>query len=482
MKEIAKRVIAVLAILGIVLMAGAVIAVSWFSVFVSDDYWYAQDAGVKGVSLLQNFILSCKYAAWVYMTHQGTYFSEFFGVFFTPVTHGGFPMLRFWMVLNSSLVFITLLWFVNTFLDGIGKIPLYVKTLVMAGTVFAMTQYESFAEIYEWWVGASVYTFPFSLMLISATAFMLANRENIKVNKWVIISCVSGFCAVGASLAITGTACYLLLSLLIYYSVKNGKVSKSNIIMFGVSFIGALINAIAPGNFIRQSSEGELDLLKSIGDTFNVWWSNVNWLFGHDERTNYLAVFILFAICGFLVADMLTVNVKAWIIAGVFAIFSPFAVIFPVATGYNVPWMPPRCVFVGLFAFIYSSANLGIMLGAAINKAINQENRKAVLALLALACILTNALSGFNVKSYKACQQVVQLYRHEFQDHYNETRAMIEDFANHQGEDLVVDVALNPDGIENYYSFFLLEEADGRINQGVAWAYGLNSITNIRED
>ena len=37
MKEIAKRVIAVLAILGIVLMAGAVIAVSWFSVFGKRD-------------------------------------------------------------------------------------------------------------------------------------------------------------------------------------------------------------------------------------------------------------------------------------------------------------------------------------------------------------------------------------------------------------------------------------------------------------
>ena len=117
-----------------------------------------------------------------------------------------------------------------------------------------------------------------------------------------------------------------------------------------------------------------------------------------------------------------------------------------------------------------------------MNKGINKENRKAVLVLLVFICVLANALSGFNVKSYKAYRQVAQLYRHEFQDHYNETRAMIEDFSNHQGEDIVVDVALNPDGIENYYSFFLLEEADGRINQGVAWAYGLNSITNIREE
>ncbi len=479
--ETIKKIISAVMIIAMVLMIGTIIRVSWYSVLVSDDFWYAADAGVKDLSLWENFINSLKYTGWVYMTHQGTYFSEFFGVFFTPVTHGGFRALRFWMVLNSVLLYSSMLWFLNVFIDGVAKCETYIKLTIMACVVFAMSQYEAFQEIFYWWVGASVYTFPFSLFIISATTFLLANRgKNVK--RWVIISCITGFCAVGGSLAITAITCYFLFVMVIYYAVRDHRFSRINLLIFGVAFAGALINGIAPGNYIRQSSEGELNLIKSIGDAFSTYFSNIRWLFAYDERTNFLAIFILMVICGFLIGQNFKADKKAWLVASIFMIAAPMSVIFPVVTGYNVPWLPNRCLFVALFAFVAMSLNFALMLGALIKSFIIPEKTGPVLLMLIILCFFAHITSGFSIMNTVGTRTNDQLARHEIQDHYAFVRGTIEGFPEHQGEDYVMDIGTSPEEIENYYCFFLPTGTESRINQAICWAYGLNTITTSREE
>ena len=476
-----KSAIAVVSVIGIMMMTLTLLRVSYYSVMVSDDFWYALDSGIKNSSLWENIVLSCKYAQWVYMTHQGTYFSEFLASILNPVTHGGFPLLRVLMIVNALLMFVTIIWLVNTVLTDMADMELHTRLLIIACVVFAITQYDAFAEVYFWWVGACCYTFPLGIGLIAVTAFVLANRSNDNTRKWVIISCVCGFVSVGGSLTISGTICYLLLNLLIYYWIRDSKLSKNNIIMFSASFVGALINAIAPGNYVRRATEGETDIIRSIKETFEVFGGNIEWLLS-NKRTNFLAIVILLMVCGFIFGDRIKLSKKAWYVSSIIALFSPLAVILPVVVGYNVPWLPSRSVYVVLIAFVFAFGNFSILLASLLSQVIRSDKSRNLVMVVGIALfVLTVLTSGFSPRKYIFVRHNVQLYRHEIQDSYHETRELFDSFNEHQGEDMECDVTTIPDKIDNYYCFFLQGDTGERINQAIASLYGLNSIRTTRD-
>ncbi|WP_026652329.1 DUF6056 family protein [Butyrivibrio proteoclasticus] len=477
-KKSVKAVVSVLAGLVLFMMIWTMIRVAYYSVIVSDDFWYAADTKMKNTNFFQYLVASWNYMVWVFNTHQGTYFSEFFNVFFNPVNNDGFPTLRIMMVLNAVLSFGSILFLVFATLKNMFKGELHIKLTIAALVIFVITQYDSFYETYFWYTGATVYSYPLSLATIGlAFMFLATNKEHKKKKLFTVLGCIFGFLGVGGSLAISGTACYFALCAVVYYFIRDKKIEKCSLFVFLSMFIGSLINTIAPGNYVRLSSVNDtgLNIAVILKDTRSEFHSINSWLF---DRTNFWVILLIAALCGFFLAGKLIVDKKAYFISSIFAVLSQFVTIMPVVMGYNVPWMPNRCIFVAVFAIALSYVNLAVMIGWLVTDSMNSEARGYVLAAIIMALVFCEGTCTYQPKSYMTYQLNRQLSERVFQDNYAQTVALFDSFKDHQGEDLVVPAPLIPEEIENFYVFFLGEHESERINRAISWAYGLNSISN----
>jgi hypothetical protein len=307
--------------------------------------------------------------------------------------------------------------------------------------------------------------------------FILANQTHSKA--YVLIACIFGFLAAGGSLAISGTLCYLMLVLTVYYSISNKKIDVINIAMFMAAFIGSLINTLSPGNFIRQGVENGINtnILQVLDYTRGVYFVYLGRLFSYN---NYAAVLAILLICGIALADKVNIHKIAWVVSSVLSIVAPAVSIFPVVFGYKTGWIPNRCVYILVVTIALCFGNLAVLIGTFIGK-LPASAKHAVATIALILAIVVSVLSDCGPISYKTVRIAKGLYDHMYQDSFNNTKDMSENFSSHQGEDVEIYVPYKPEDIEDYYCFFLSEDADDLMNKAVAWAYNLKSIRNVGE-
>ncbi len=473
-----KKVAGVISIIGILLMVGTLLVTSCYSVMIADDFWYAKMTG-RFTGFWDYLKLSWNYMIYEYKNYQGTYFSEFICALMNPVSWGGFPLLRILMVANCIFSFGSILAFAYTLLNGLFKGEKYIKAVILACIVFTITQFNVFQEIFFWYIGAGVYSVPLSMAFVSMTGFILMNRDKYSNNSLLFaIVLITGFLGVGGSLAVSGAVTYSILVLAVYYLISTGKLSKRNIVVFAVYMAGSVVSTIAPGNYARQSVETsmELNFIKSLNDTIQVTLGDARILL---TEFNYEVVLIILLVCGILLSEKVIASKKAWLVSGILALAIPFVAVFPVVLGYNVQWIPNRCLYILTVCFSFCFADIALILGTFIGELLNNNRKRAVYILCILALVLA-IIDNYSVRSYKAVRLLKGLYEGTYQEYYANTRALIENLENHKGEDVVVDVPDFPEYMDNYYCFYLKDDPNIFINSSVAWAYELNSIVNSR--
>ena len=525
-KKIASRALLILSVLALIIMIGTVLVTSLYTVPISDDYWYAR-TGIGAKGLWHRLIVAVQFSYEIYVHHQGTYFTSFVGSLFNPLIHGGFPKLRVVMFINAAMAFASILSFVYVALSKLKVNSATAKVFILAVATFVITGFDAFQEIFYWFVGACVYGFPMSLGMFAVTLLLLANgrgtartpesgtatsegkstavpsdRAASNAKLLYILSAILGFCAVGASLAITGTVCWLVLSIVVFYAVKDKKLDRKNISVFLACFGGALINAAAPGNFIRLDLEsGEsFTLVDGISNTWGYFIYALKWLF---LNKNYGCVFLALIITGFVVfgrSRTTTVTkdkqphddagspeegkrfTRAYAILSAMLLFTPFVTVFPVLMGYGVGWMPNRCFYILIVVMDIALGNLALAVGALLSNLLKENAKKPVLIALAAVLLALFVTTPYNIREYIFLKMDKQLYLGEFQENYDKTKAMIDSFADMEGEDVELDVPTHPEEIRNFYCFYLTEDPTSNFNKDIAKAYGLKSIVNTRKE
>lgn len=93
-----------------------------------------------------------------------------------------------------------------------------------------------------------------------------------------------------------------------------------------------------------------MQIITPLKYTYVVYESNLRWLF---SKTNFPIVFLIIMICGMFMYKKININLRTYTIVGLFSIIVPFIVIFPVVLGYNLPWIPNRCVFIVLISMAF---------------------------------------------------------------------------------------------------------------------------------
>ncbi|WP_292142058.1 DUF6056 family protein [Butyrivibrio sp.] len=267
--------------------------------------------------------------------------------------------------------------------------------------------------------------------------------------------------------------CYSLLLITFYFYSKDRKIKSANVIVFLAAFLSTLLNAAAPGNFARHGIESKesMDLAKSIADTIKVFWDTNVWLF---YKMNFGALIVVAIVCGLFINKVL-VDKKAYLIVSLASLVMPFITIFPVVLGYNVPWIPNRCLFITVTVMTLVYINLAVVFGNIIR--LKAEKAKTVMGVLVVIAILLTVVSPYEYHRCITLKLNKYLYNGYIQDYYNEFLTMTSEFENQQNCDVIIDIPECPEALaQQYYPFYITDDPDNKFNQGVAWAYGLKSI------
>lgn len=464
-------------------LIGTIVRAAMFVVPVSDDYWYA-GSGVGIHGFLKSIVSAAKFTQDAYRHEQGAYFTSFIGSLFNPVAHGGFSAMRIIMEVNAFLVFGAVIFLTGIIIKKAADVGIHVVLFVILMAVFPLAAYDSFSEVFYWFSGACAYGFPIALGFISIGLFIIYNLNKevaLTGREPLVFSLACGIAAVGASLAITGIVVYFLLCTIIYFAIKRRRLEKDNMLVFITCLAGAAVNILAPGNYAGHGMEngGAVDVKAGIIYASERYMYVVRWLF--SDR-NYLVFVISLVVVGYLIYDRIKLCRVEWMAVGVMLFASPLIAAFTPVVGYGMEEATNGCFFITVTAMTAAFDNLALFIGWLMGRTLKGHKKMSVLAVLYAIIFVCFIATPFSPEKYSVVKLNKQLYVGELQKNYVETKKIIDSLSNMKDRDVKVDVPTNPEYIEDFYSFFLLDDPDSRINRDVAKVYGLSSISNIREE
>ncbi len=495
-----KKAAEIFIIIACVIVLAAVTTVfamgAGYTVLSGDDFTHGVRVGAFHVSLPQYFAASLLYVQDLYMDWQGTWFSMFLQAFLSPINNFGLPQLRAVMVGNALLFLGSLAAFLWTGLSyfwtaaGIGGKEADVSCETAAGparslmslrfvilTLFflSIVNADVYAEIYFWFSGAVAYSMPFSLMLIALTLLLLINKETVSSRRSKVCAGTAAvllFLASGGSLAVAGVGCYMALLLTGIFFLFTGRVSRYNLTVFAAGFAGALINAAAPGNFSRHdgTAGAGLHFGQAIGYTVRMFTEETCRLF---RETILGLVFLLLIAAGVYLSGRCRIAIREYGIAAAFALLAGAVAYFPVALGYGGYYVPNRCYFIIDTVMVLSLLNLALFLGICGHRLCNLPSdgrTTAVLLYICLAAFIVTPLSMEEMPLYRVARYV---HNGSYREYYEKCVAIYDYLETCPEEDVELEM---PEYIEDFECFYLDEDEDGWVNQGIAAYYGKRSV------
>lgn len=500
-----KKAAGILVSIICVIIIAAVIAVlamgAGCTVLSGDDFTHGVRVGAFHVSLPKYFWASLLYVQDLYMDWQGTWFSMFLQAFLSPINNFGLPQLRAVMV-GNALLFLgslaALLWVGLSFFreemgmcgggveasrgktagvevsDGTRRLVPF-KLLLLTLFFLTVVNADVYAEVYFWFSGAVAYSMPFSLMLIALTLLLLINKETVSSRRSKVCAGTAAvllFLASGGSLAVAGVGCYMALLLTGIFFLFTGRVSRYNLTVFAAGFAGALINAAAPGNFSRHdgTAGAGLHFGQAIGYTVRMFTEETCRLF---RETVLGLVFLLLIAAGVYLSGRCRIAIREYGIAAAFALLAGAVAYFPVALGYGGYYVPNRCYFIIDTVMVLSLLNLALFLGICGHRLCNLPSdgrTTAVLLYICLAAFIVTPLSMEEMPLYRVARYV---HNGSYREYYEKCVAIYDYLETCPEEDVELEM---PEYIEDFECFYMDEDEDGWVNQGIAAYYGKRSV------
>lgn len=335
-KQIGRVVIYVLLILAILAVIMPIIIGAGYTYPCEDD-WSFEMGGKVVSSGRGDFLGALKGTYSYYMTWQGTYLSNFLWYFVRPYDRAGLLGFRV-AVIAMCLLFVFAVYFL---LKTLAKESMSVLSLALIAYIIAFntSQNSLEKEFLYWYTGAINYSVGVSLAFITlALTIRLKKEEDKKKIRWMtFIACCTGFLASGCSLEITSVNCSWLLLFLIL-CVEEIPKKKIITLPFVSAFVGALINAAAPGNFARReatTSGAEYGIADALRDTMICWKNEWNGIF--DNKFFIVLLVIAFLVCWVCGTKILDKGISTWKMLLLFpAVFvMQYFTAFPVILGYQ---------------------------------------------------------------------------------------------------------------------------------------------------
>ena len=495
-----KKAAEIVIIIACVILIAAVAVIfamgAGYTVLSGDDFTHGVRVGMFHVSLPKYFMASLLYVQDLYMDWQGTWFSMFLQAFLSPINNFGLPQLRAVMVGNALLFpgsLTLLLWTGLSFFKGETEVRggeadashsrtagrskdlALLRFVILTLFFLTVVNADVYAEIYFWFSGAVAYSMPFSLLLIALTLFLLINKETVRPGRKRVCTVVASaflFLSSGGSLAVAGVGCYMVLLLTVIFFFSAGKISRYNLAVFAAGFVGALINAAAPGNFSRHdgTAGAGLHFGQAVIYTVRMFVEETGRLF---RETMLGLAFLLMIAAGVYLSGRCRIVLREYGIATVLALLAGCVSYFPVALGYGGYYVPNRCYFIIDTAMDIAFLNLALFLGICAHRFCGLPSDGRTVSVLLYICLAALVVTPLSVKGLPMYRVARFVHNGTYREYY-ETCVGLYDYLETCPE---ADVELEmPEYIEDFECFYIDEDETGWVNQGIAAYYGKRSV------
>lgn len=278
-----------------------------------------------------------------FMEWQGNYFGVFLEYFLLSFWEYGVKGIRIVLLINLILFFTALYAGSRVLCSILQKEKINRNALLFLNfTILAGMNLTTPAENLYWLTGACIYTIPFSLALFGGVAYYYYINTGKRTS--LILSVGFGVLAAGGVLQVAGIVCFIYLVLLVIGWKKSG-LRFWMAVPFGAAFLGAVVNTLAPGNYVRHdliTAEG-LQIGDALINTVYIMYGRLYSLL-HGTLLPCLTVFLALV---FLRTkqkyEELQLN-PVWIWIGIFC--GAYISVFPVMLGYNAATTISRAMFI----------------------------------------------------------------------------------------------------------------------------------------
>lgn len=260
-KWIRKKGIFILAVLALTIPS---LVITRYTYPCQDDFhyaFYAHETMAEGHGL---FYTAMKWTIQYYKTFRGSYTSSFLGYFISGIINCDLWGIRIFEFCSLLFFYGTLYMFVYAVshkLMGFPRervLPFYCALLAMFNGLI----YYEWHEAYYWFITSVQYLMITSLILlgIASFSFGLCEETGRKKTLLYIFASFLGFLGSGGTLSIAAFCCafYFLAAM---WGVFERRELKASGIVMGITLLGAIINGLAPGNYLKV---GEAKTIRNV--------------------------------------------------------------------------------------------------------------------------------------------------------------------------------------------------------------------------
>ncbi|WP_255345856.1 DUF6056 family protein [Butyrivibrio sp. AE3006] len=479
-KTIIKKCLSCLSLIAVIYMIFVYAWSASYTVFSADDFSHGVSFGLFKAFFPIHFFSALWYSLTTYLSWQGTYFSMFLQPFLSPINGFGYPQLKLVMIINAVLVMGALIVLIIELFQNVSEENRSFALIVCALTLFALFGSETYYEVFFWYSGSVSYTFPFSVMILGISSILRYYRT--KEKKYANYSKILGFLACGGTLMIAGAGCYLVVIIVLFYFATAKKLDVNGCKIFIWWTLGALINTLAPGNYMRkaQDGSGELLIIQSIKNSVRICVGNAKGLI----KTGYvLEIALLCLVIGIIIGlteyKKEDFNISKSIVAAIVLGAAWFAC-FPATLGYSA-WggLNNRCDFVLNSVFIVSVVFVAVYFGCEFAVYAGMKSLPAIL-LLAVLCIAGDIVLPHSFLDNKYFMLNRQLSEGEIQEYYSDCKNFFNELEEYpDGADVKYSMSDMPKPIENTKDIYYYDDPgnpDNWMNHALAKYYGFNSF------
>lgn len=369
----------------IALVTVPVLMMTFYTVPYNDDFstigdvvQKMQDSG-NGITISALLLTLGRLKTW-----GGFYTGSFLNYAINPYMRWGMAGLQITTFLINFFFIVTVLLFAVIMLKEIVGVRSRFHGLVIGtGLLICFYDLYYYTETTYWYCTAVSYVLIVALMLwgmICDVRYMNNGKKG-----YAVLAALLGFLTSGGALNLVALNCEMVL-LLVGYELFSKK-RKRSWVYFLSSLVGGLINACAPGNFVRNSNSfGTAQIIQVIGLSAEHFLHRIYYLLKYTPFLVVLAVMFFFML-KYVSTEKIKVRFSYLILVGVLYIAGGTVVAFPVMLGHGVNYYPDRCLYID-DCLIYIGAFLLLLLFAGWCKERKTNTKKIIyIAIPVVMCI-----------------------------------------------------------------------------------------------
>lgn len=393
-----------------------------------------------------------------------------------PLNGLGLVQLRAVMILNV-LLFNAALWiFVRAVCRSMHVKETSYTVLFFLLCVIGIFAFTGWTEVFYWFVGSTVYAFPMTLCLLGLT--MTLQAKSFKGNCAAVLLM---FLASGGALQIAGAGCCVLLGICVIKWL-NKSIKRRDYIIFGIAVLGALINTVAPGNYVRHEILDDTGLhfgATAIYTVLEVLQTVETLLF----NTPCILLILVAVMIGAVIGKTKKIqNIKIVSAVILLCVITPFVTCFPVFLGYSstLDEFPNRCKFIETIVIVCGLVLIAAIAGCLMSEKLHSLRRGELCVGLALFLIvMADTNPAWTASQSVPGQMWKEIARGSYREYYEEVNE-IYDMVEHDPNENVFIYEM-PEEVPHFPILRLREDMSYWINTGCAGYFGKASVQTVSE-